>query len=90
MNNTRRKALKQVEINLKAKLDQLFEEAKGELETLRDEEDEALENLPESLQLADRGCAMTDAINEVDYAIDSLDAEEVLSGFSSYIEDATI
>ena len=64
MNKARRKEL--------AEIVELLEEARERLEAVRDEEEEALENLPESLQASERGEAMQaaiDAMEDVDIHI---------------------
>lgn len=43
------------------------------LEELRDEEEYAYENLPESIQESDRGCVMSDAIDNMDEAMSLLE-----------------
>jgi poly-gamma-glutamate capsule biosynthesis protein CapA/YwtB (metallophosphatase superfamily) len=68
MNNERRK-----EIN---RAIGLIEEAKSILETVRDEEQEAYDNLSESLQSSERGEAMENAASELDQAIDGLDTAQ--------------
>ena len=50
-----------------------IQQAYDTLNEVRDEEDEAYENLPESLQDGDRGDAMQEAIDTLDDAISSLD-----------------
>ena len=50
-----------------------IQEACDTLNEVRDEEDEAYDNLPESLQEGDRGDAMQEAIDTLDDAIAYLD-----------------
>lgn len=59
-----------------------MEEARERLEAVRDEEEEALENLPESLQASERGEAMQAAIDAMEDVLDTLDtgALEEISG----------
>jgi hypothetical protein len=52
------------------------EEIKSELENVRDEEQEAFDNMPEGLQQSDRGQTSEQAIANLDTAINVL--EEVL------------
>lgn len=61
MNKQRRRAIDAVY----AKLEELVEE----LEAIKDEEQEAFEKLPESLQDSVKGEAMNNAINNLDDAI---------------------
>ena len=50
-----------------------MEELKSRLETVRDEEQDAFDNMPESLQESERGEAMQEAIDNMEYAMDSLE-----------------
>ena len=65
MNKARRKEL--------AEIVELLEEARERLEAVRDEEEEALENLPESLQASERGEAMQAAIDAMEDVLAALD-----------------
>ena len=65
MNNIRRKALGE----LQAKLDNI----KGDIELLRDEEQEYIDNMPESLQGGDKASMAENAVSNMDDAINSLD-----------------
>lgn len=49
-------------------------ERKDDLESVRDEEQEAYDNLPESIQYAERGEAMSDTISDIDSAIGDLES----------------
>ena len=64
MNNTRRKEID--------KLTAQIEEIKEAIEALRDEEQEAFDNMPESLQDGERGEKMQSAIDALEYAADDL------------------
>lgn len=64
MNKLRRKQVEDVNDTLAKLLEQL--------EALRDEEQEAYDNLPESLQDTERGDRMHDAIDFMESAIDSI------------------
>lgn len=64
MNNTRRKELK--------KAIELLEEAINIIETVSDEEQEAFDNLPESIQQSERGEIMEDYIYSMDIVRDQL------------------
>jgi hypothetical protein len=64
MNNDRRKQL--------AALAADIETAKDLLEGVRDEEQDAYDNLPESLQDGERGEVMQQAIEALDQALDDL------------------
>ena len=74
MNATRRKQLEKIA----DKLDEL----NAELESLRDDEQNAFDNMPESLQDSERGERMTTIIDYLD------DATSSLSDTIDYIESA--
>ena len=65
MNKERRKEL--------AKAIAQLEEIRDTIEYVRDEEQEAYDNMPESLQDTDRGQAMLEAIDNLDYATGNID-----------------
>lgn len=67
MNKARRKAIEN--------LSEQLEEIQSAIQELRDEEEEAYDNLPESLQEGEKGDAMQEAIEYLDNA-------------DSFIEDA--
>ena len=69
MNNARRAAL--------AKIGEVIEEAKGDIEMLRDEEQEYLDAMPESLQSSEKHGTAENAVSSMDNAINSI--EEVIS-----------
>ena len=79
MNKARRKELAQIVAKLE-ELEALHLEIKEELEAVRDEEQEALDNLPESLQESERGEQMQEYIDAMESALDDLeqlDIEEI-------------
>lgn len=76
MNKDRRKALEE----LSSRLGEIV----GELESLRDEEQEYFDNMPESLQGGDRGSDAEQAIGSMETALDLL--EEV----AGHIDDAAV
>jgi ribosome recycling factor len=51
----------------------MIEEGKAILESVRDEEQDTFDNMPESLQGGEKGSAMEEAVNNLDEAINSLD-----------------
>lgn len=53
----------------------LIEEAREILETTKDEEQEAFDNLPESLQCSERGETMEEYIGTIDDFLDYLDTD---------------
>ncbi len=65
MNKQRRKEIEAIATRIK--------EVKSDLETLADEESDGFENMPESLQDGDRGQAIQEAMENLEYAYGSLD-----------------
>ena len=65
MNNARRKSI--------TDLVQKIAEIKADFESLRDEEQEYFDNMPEALQGGDKGQAAENAIDQLETAIDNLD-----------------
>jgi len=63
MNKQRRAELDKIVLKL--------EEAKADIETIRDEEQEAYDNMPENLQMSDRGDAAQGRVDALDYAVDA-------------------
>jgi hypothetical protein len=63
MNKARRKALGALHLDA----------LKEQLESIRDDEQEAFDNLPESLQGGERGDAMTEWVDAIEEAISGLD-----------------
>ena len=74
MNNSRRKRL--------AEIQERLQDIMSALDEIRNEEQEAYDNLPESIQYSERGDVMTDAIDNIDEAVSTL--EDV----DTYIDDA--
>jgi hypothetical protein len=73
MNNDRRKYLATV-APLLTQITQLAKEAKTIIETVKDEEQEAFDNMSEGRQQGDKGQEMEAAIAEMDGALDELNA----------------
>lgn len=71
MNNERRKRLADIVTQLQALPP--IDEIKSDLEGIRDDEQEAYDNLPESLQNGERGEQMQAAISAMEEVIDALD-----------------
>ncbi len=69
MNNTRRKALEDIREKLV--------DINGDLESLRDEEQEYYDNMPENLQSGEKGQLAEQAADALDIAVSSL--EDVLN-----------
>lgn len=79
MNNQRRKSLREVTTAVEAAriiagdLMAKLEEVKEMLESIRDEEQEYLDNIPENLQGSDRYSISESSIESMESAIDSID-----------------
>jgi ABC-type transporter Mla subunit MlaD len=71
MNNARRKAITEAMDKALTVIGTL-EESKRDLESLHDEEQDAFDNMPESLQQSERGQASETAISELDEVITKL------------------
>lgn len=69
MNKVRRKEI--------AKAIELLEQAREILESVRDDEQEAFDNMPESLQGSERGEAMEEYIYTLEEAIEAIDTDEL-------------
>lgn len=54
-----------------------FEEIKGEIETLKDEEQDYYDNMPESFQNGDKGSIAQTAIDALDEAANDLDGFDI-------------
>lgn len=76
MNKARRKELAQIVAKLE-ELEALHMEIKKELEAVRDDEQEALDNLPESLQESERGEQMQEYIDAMESALDDLEQLDI-------------
>ncbi|MQR93712.1 hypothetical protein [Fictibacillus phosphorivorans] len=76
MNNNRRKLLKSI-INK-------LNECNSELESIKEEEQDAFDNFPEGLQESERGEAMENAISEMEDAISSM--EDAISSIETAME----
>ena len=66
MNNTRRKAI--------AKIAERLEELKTDFELLRDEEQEAFDNMPESIQESERGEHIENIIYNMEEFLENLES----------------
>ena len=72
MNNTRRSRIDEIIRKI--------EDLAYDIDLLREEEDTAYNNLPESIQFSDRGETMSDAVSNLEDAITSLeDATDYLN-----------
>lgn len=66
MNKDRRKRLEKIVATL--------QDAMAELEYIKDEEQEAFDNLPESLQYSEKGETMEEYVDDIDSVISDLDS----------------
>lgn len=74
MNNTRRKMIASIIVNLRKFSDYgLIEDIKNEIEDILWEEENAYDNMPENLQCSMRGEESSDAIDSLQEAVDTLD-----------------
>lgn len=75
MNKVRRKEI--------ARAIELMEQAREILEAVRDEEQEAFDNMPEGLQCSERGETMEEYIYTIEECLDALDTDalrEIVDG----------
>lgn len=73
MNNKRRAEVKRIMQKLKDDVYSLLDKAREELEIVRDDEQEAYDNLPDSLQYSEKGNDMERCIEALDEIIDYLE-----------------
>lgn len=76
MNKARRKTISELRERLDA-LKTAADELESEIETIRDEEQEYFDNMPESLQGGDKGQAAEEAVSHLDTALEAI--QEVVS-----------
>lgn len=77
MNKARRKELERA-------VDLLYQ-AKEIIESVRDDEQEAYDNLPESIQYSERGEQMSENVDTLDNAAD-YDIEDIITNINEIIE----
>lgn len=88
MNNVRRKSLNLLARRIQ-ELQGQINDIVSELETLRDEEQDAHDNLPESLQEGEKGQAMEQAIEHIEDALSALgdiDTDDIASAVEAAAE----
>lgn len=84
MNAARRKQIAEAIADLE-KLTGALEDVKNLIESIRDDEQEAFDAMPESLQSSERGEASQEAINNLEEAVsafDSFDVEQIVTQLS--------
>jgi len=69
MNKVRRKEI--------ARAIELMDQAREILEAVRDEEQEAFDNMPESIQCSERGETMEEYIYTIENALENLDTDDL-------------
>jgi flagellar biosynthesis chaperone FliJ len=88
MNKARRKQIEEAR-DLLGEANSKMDEAKSILESVKDEEQDAFDNMPESLQEGDRGQQMQVAIEALERCIDNiegLDFDDIWSGLDEATE----
>ena len=86
MNAKRRNAIDSVINELVEKFEEIKAEAIDQLSEIRDEEQEAYDNLPESLQESERGENMQNCIDALEYFMSDLENMEI-EGTDDLIEE---
>lgn len=86
MNAKRRNAIDSVINELIEKFEEIKAEAIDQLSEIRDEEQEAYDNLPESLQESERGENMQNCIEALEYFMSDLENMEI-EGTDDLIEE---
>lgn len=86
MNAKRRNAIDSVINELIEKFEEIKAEAIDQLSEIRDEEQEAYDNLPEALQDSERGENMQDCIDALEYFMSDLENMEI-EGTNDLLEE---
>lgn len=85
MNKKRRDELRSVITALETLRDRI-DDIRMDIEAIQGEEEEALSNLPESLQESEQGQKMQDAIDNLSYLADDLDGIDI-DAFTETIQE---
>lgn len=85
MNANRRHRITKA-INRLEEIDSMLSDLQEFIQCINDDEQEAFDNMPESLQYSDRGEAMEEAISNLDDAYGALDG--ILDDCRDYLEEA--
>lgn len=89
MNQLRRKEIGRLTDLMNHKRYDITVDLAGEIENIRDEEQEAYDNLPEGIQESDRGWQMEEAIDNLDSALQALeDIEQLFCDIEDYLTEA--
>lgn len=83
MNNARRKEIEVIKARLEAVFEGELEAIRSDLNEVKDAEQEAWDNMPESLQEGERGQAMQEAIAELESAVECVESFDFESVFNS-------
>jgi hypothetical protein len=86
MNRLRRKALSEIIEKIEG-LDALREEIANELRAVANEEEDAITNMPDSIQESERGQQMREALDNLDLALEMLEEIDTES-MVDYIQDS--
>lgn len=94
MNNDRRKEISRIIEEIESAVStakEKLEELQSDIESIRDEESDSYENLPEGIMYSERGEAMEQAVDNLDNAassieelIDAMDTDDLIG----YLNDA--
>jgi hypothetical protein len=87
VNKDRRKEIQAIATRITEELAPLIEELTEALGTIRDEEQEYFDNMPESFQMGDKGTTAEEAISNLENAISGLEDLDTDS-LESYLSDA--
>lgn len=83
MNKQRRKQIDQIITRLQDELAPLIDSIREEIETIRDEEQEYYDNMPESLQSGDKGDVAQSAIEALEEGVNTLEEIDIDSIITS-------
>lgn len=89
MNNERRKRLDEIKERISSIMNELTGDIEDQLQSIRDEEQEYYDNMPESIQNGERGERTQQVIDSLDEAIsdlESLDVESITSNIEAAAE----
>lgn len=90
MNAQRRKELARIAKRIDAELRALIEEIQSDIDTVKDEEQDAFDNLPESFQEGEKGERAQEALDALQGAYDECEtAAYALDEIINYISTAT-
>lgn len=89
MNKQTRKLLEELNDRI-AEITQIAEDVKSEVESIREEEQDKFDNMPEGLQASEQGEKFEEIMGYLDDAINALEESiDTLGGSAESIEEAT-